>query len=733
MEMETSTPTLQKASSCTEAAAVNGNGSGIPARNASGGDDGNNRTDQNEKHSLHLKKEYVLASRAVSLPPLLPLASAYGGDTAEASSKNNKNQKNNRKRSRTERVKDSQKACLAIVRGESCPFGSSCRYEHDLKKMLADRLEDIRGVGLSRNTLNPDHDLNNDTQSQPSPFDATNFQVVPCPIFEKFGYCKYGVTCRFGSSHLDQSSDFNTINPVASPPISLDSSTSNGEDCQLKPEVEVSNILSKELQQKLRKRAFEFQTLRYDSKRKSLPEEGNTGPPDGGGDQGCSTYAAPAESTTTTSAAPSCIPYPSKTRKIVDFRNKVYVAPLTTVGNLPFRRVMKEFGADITCGEMAMASNLLSGQSSEWALLKRHTSEDVFGVQIAAGYPDAYTRVAEVLSHPETNFHVDFVDLNLGCPLDMVCDKGAMIDDSMGCSAHLRFQINSYIRAAVVNSCASGAGASLMMRDRRLKDSVAGLTGVLQCPVTIKMRTGWDMNKPFAHELVPKIQSWNYAADQVGAVMIHGRSRLQRYTKEADWSYIARVAASQTESYPKLPVIGNGDIFSYTDYQHGLQISRDHTNGDEDKMILPCAMLARGALIKPWLPTEIKESRHWDISASERLDILKNFVRYGLEHWGSDQQGVNNCRRFLLEWLSFLHRYVPVGILEAQYLPQRMNQRPPLYMCGRNDLETLFLSDESADWIKISEMLLGPVPDGFRFEAKHKSSGYGKIARDVEG
>ncbi|GFH23483.1 tRNA-dihydrouridine synthase 3, partial [Haematococcus lacustris] len=160
-----------------------------------------------------------------------------------------------------------------------------------------------------------------------------------------------------------------------------------------------------------------------------------------------------------------------------------------------------------------------------------------------------------------------------------------------------------------------------------------------------------------------------------------------------------------------LQLIGNGDVMSYTDWNAHV--------GNGQGPLAAC-MIARGALIKPWVFTEIKEQRHWDISAGERLDLLRSFVGAGLEHWGSDSRGVENCRKFLLEWL-----YIPVGLLEV--VPQRLHWRAPPLL-GRSDLETLLASDSPADWIRISELLLGKAPDNFTFQPKHKSNAYSSSA-----
>jgi tRNA-dihydrouridine synthase 3 len=333
--------------------------------------------------------------------------------------------------------------------------------------------------------------------------------------------------------------------------------------------------------------------------------------------------------------------------------------------------------------QMALTENLQSGQTSEWALMRRHESEDIFGVQITGSHGDQMKRVVSVIRNEVSS---NFIDLNCGCPIDLICNRGC--------------------------------GASLLNKQNRLLEMVSTMVKTANRSITVKVRTGWDDKHPNAHKLVPELQK--IANDRVAALMIHGRSRLQRYSKLANWEYILEVARAQNPEHKRIPVIGNGDIFSYEDWMSHQALIRQETDDMDEIGLCSCAMIARGAIVKPWLPLEIKEQRHFDISASERLDILQKFCNYGLEHWGSDQRGVNTTRRFLLEWLSFLYKYVPVGLTERT---QKINQRLPLYL-GRCDTETLLASGNSRDWIKISEMFLGPVSEDFAFVPKHKSNSY---------
>lgn len=262
-----------------------------------------------------------------------------------------------------------------------------------------------------------------------------------------------------------------------------------------------------------------------------------------------------------------------------------------------------------------------------------------------------------------------------------------------------------------------GAGSALLDSQSKLEKMIRGMNVVSgEIPITAKIRMGTRDEKPTATKLIERLAFGGYETRQrlgapgCAAITLHGRSRQQRYTRSANWSYIAECAAlvkqyndtkdrltdtimeadERTQANTKdgrLYFIGNGDCYSHVQYQDDVQKSKVDT-----------VMLARGALIKPWVFEEIESGQYLDKSATERLGYVEKFVRYGLEAWGSDEVGIGQTRRFLLEWLSFAHRYVPLGLLE--HLPPNLQDRPPAYR-GRNDIETLLASDNYTDWIKI--------------------------------
>lgn len=395
---------------------------------------------------------------------------------------------------------------------------------------------------------------------------------------------------------------------------------------------------------------------------------------------------------------------PSEKRRIYFGPETPTLAPLTTQGNLPFRRLCTDLGAQFTYSEMAMSMPLIQGQKSEWALMKSHESEMLsptiipgdnvvqgydnaqdlkFGAQIAANKAWQAVKATELLSKFTPNLRV--IDLNCGCPIDLLFRDGA--------------------------------GSALLDHHSKLEKILRGMNMVSEkIPITVKIRMGVKDNNPIALKLTERLVLGGYESQYlnagpagVAAITLHGRSRQQRYTKEADWSYIADCAAlikrmnektdlvTDTIREPdarfqpnggKTYFLGNGDCYSHIDYDNHIR----HAGVDS-------VMTGRGALIKPWLFEEIQSGQYLDKSASERLSYIEKFAKYGLEAWGSDEHGIGTTRRFMLEWLSFTYRYVPIGLLE--HLPPHINDRPP-YWRGRNDLETLMGSGNYKDWIKIT-------------------------------
>ncbi|XP_078166957.1 FMN-linked oxidoreductases superfamily protein isoform X2 [Carex rostrata] len=569
-----------------------------------------------------------------------------------------------------QQIKSTANVCAEVGRTgkvDSCPFGSNCRFNHDLEAYLAQKPADLEGT---------------------------------CPFDSEEKICRYGITCRFFGTHKKKligesqdlqrrkSHEINNLDkdlqkslwkgrvkfPKAEAQLKL-LGLKSGKKASLETEVEQEEI-NEECVEDGDKPEEESRPLK---KSKSEGDTDCTNETSNGiscVEEDCENEIAedkvengsPKDDLKSSSKVEIIPELHLREKKLIDFRGKLYLAPLTTVGNLPFRRVCKGFGADVTCGEMALCTNLLQGQASEWALLRRHPSEDLFGAQICGAYPDTITRTVELV---DSNCSVDFIDINMGCPIDVVVNRGA--------------------------------GSALLNKPMRMKSVIKAASGIIDRPLTVKVRIGFFEGRNRIDSLVADMYNWG-----ASALTVHGRSRQQRYSKNADWDYISKCVDNAPQ---ELNVIGNGDVFSYCDWNnHMSQCSK-----------LSTCMIARGALIKPWLFTEIKEQRHWDITSGERFNILKDFVRFGLEHWGSDNKGVETTRHFLLEWLSYTHRYIPVGLLDV--VPQCLNWRPPSYY-GRDDLETLMASDSAADWVRISEMLLGKVPEGFTFAPKHKSNAY---------
>jgi tRNA-dihydrouridine synthase 3 len=319
------------------------------------------------------------------------------------------------------------------------------------------------------------------------------------------------------------------------------------------------------------------------------------------------------------------------------FHDVLALSPMAMGGNLPYRRLCLSFGAQLTCSEMVLAHKLVAG--GEKPLLRHHPDEDAFGVQIAGKHPDVMAEAARIAEQAGSRF----VDLNFGCPIDLIVKRGS--------------------------------GAALLQRPGRLADIVAAVRAAVAVPVSVKLRLGYSEDRLNVVDLANRCEE--AGADALG---VHGRTRAQRYRQSARWELIEETAAAVN-----IPVLGNGDIFTPWD----LRRRRSETR-------VRSFLIARGALIKPWIFRELLDDAPWYPTAAERWAIMRRFVDLALEHFGDDEKGQGRVERFFLWHCGFWNRYHPwtEEDFDALWPESLLQARTP---APEGDEDTLLLASPGED------------------------------------
>lgn len=250
------------------------------------------------------------------------------------------------------------------------------------------------------------------------------------------------------------------------------------------------------------------------------------------------------------------------------------LAPMAGYTDIPYRTLCKDFGCDLAYTEMVSAKGLVYGGEGSRALLEISPREGCAGVQIFGSEPEIMARAAQEIACDPA---VALLDINMGCPVPKVVNNGE--------------------------------GSALMKNVPLAAKIVAAVVKVVDIPVTVKMRKGFDAAHVNCAELAR-------AVEESGAAMVtvHGRTRADMYSGSADLDAIASVKAAV-----KIPVIGNGDIYSGADALNMMKYTR--CDG---------VMAARGAIGNPFIFRKIKAAlagaEYAPPTENERIDAAIDHI-----------------------------------------------------------------------------------------------------------
>lgn len=274
----------------------------------------------------------------------------------------------------------------------------------------------------------------------------------------------------------------------------------------------------------------------------------------------------------------------------------VMLAPMEDVTDISFRLICKELGADMTYSEFVSADALVRDIAATTRKLAIAPSERPTAIQIYGREVEPMVEAARRVEQA----HPDVIDINFGCPVKKVAGKGA------------------------------GAG---MLRDiPKMLQITRAVVDAVSTPVTVKTRLGWDANSKIITTLAEQLQDCG-----IKALTVHGRTRSQMYTGEADWTEIARVKENPRFT---IPLIGNGDLC--TPQQVVDAFARYGVDG---------VMVGRAAIGNPWVFSDIKQTLlHGSVidplSLRQKFEILRRQIEESIDRI-DEYRGILHIRRHL--------------------------------------------------------------------------------------
>lgn len=276
----------------------------------------------------------------------------------------------------------------------------------------------------------------------------------------------------------------------------------------------------------------------------------------------------------------------------VEIEKTAALAPMASVADKSYRLLCKEFGASYLVSEMISSKGLCFGDKKTARLCEIENGERPMALQIFGEEPVYMGKAAYILN----KYKPDIIDINMGCPVPKIVGNGS--------------------------------GSALMKSTRTALEIAEETVKNANCPVTVKIRAGWDNDSINAVEFAKTLEQTG-----ISAIAIHGRTRSQMYSGQADWDIIKQVKKAVS-----IPVIGNGDVKCPED----CKAMYEQTNCD-------LVMIGRGSYGKPWIFHEVKHyletgQKLPEISLEEKMSVMLRHGRMLCKYKG-EKQGMKEMRK----------------------------------------------------------------------------------------